>query len=136
MNTLPIEVQQLFDYSIACANSKATFFNNAVHPLWRISGGGLPGGFQYDVTHSYGYVARVSGDYFQWGYTKPGDVNQIYNMGINKNTKLYVYDPEAKDKLRAGSISDMIGYSQSPNHYSKIFTNTNGTSIKQCFIYQ
>lgn len=130
------DIQLLFDYSIAEANSKASFFNDAVHPLWKISGGGLPGGFQYDVTHSYGYVARVSGNSFQWGYSKPGDINQIYNMEISKNTKLYVYDPDAEDKLTAGSIDDLIGYYQSPNNYSKIFTNTNGTAIKQCFIYK
>ena len=127
----------MFDYSKAEAAGESHFFEGSVNSDYAIVNGAIQGNFMDGFKFSYGYVEQVSGSNIAWGYAKPGARDELYNLSIeSSNTKIVVFDKENKrDKGRAGSISDIVGYNKSSVNYSKIVTISRSAIMSQMFVY-
>lgn len=131
-------IELILDYDKAEADGDARFFENSVSSDYKIENGAIKGNFMNGFKITYGYVARVDGNYLMWGYDKPGDEDELYNVTIQSSqAKIMVVDMENRhDKCQSGSISDIVGYYQSSVNYSKVISIAQNAIIKQMFVYK
>ncbi|MDY3030492.1 MAG: hypothetical protein SOS24_01875 [Clostridia bacterium] len=84
---------------------------------------------------SHGYVSQTEGNLIQWGYAKPGDRDEIYNLSLDSSkAKILVFDREEK-KGRTGTASDIVGYYKAASGFSKIITLSESAIISQIIVY-
>lgn len=127
-------IQMVFDYSVAEQDGENDFFTNAIKS-YRIENGIVPGNFFEGFKMSYGYVSQTDGNLIQWGYAKPGDRDEIYNLSLDSSkAKILVFDREEK-KGRAGTASDIVGYYKAASGFSKIITLSESAIISQIIVY-
>ena len=131
-------IELILDYSQAKADGDAHFFDNALNPSYKAKNGVAVGNFFDGFKMSYGYASRTSGNLVQWGYDKPGDANEIYNVTFDSNkAKIIVYDEDDKeDPCKLGSIKDIVGYYSSSGDYSKLICVSRSAIITNMVVYK
>ncbi len=131
-------MHRVLDYERAVADGNSDFFDNALKNEYKAANGTPYGNFFTGFKFSYGYVALVEGNVLQWGYDKPGDRNEIYDVTASSSkAKILVFDDEKlDDKLRSGTISDIVGFYQSAGGFSKIVSISRAGIIEQLIVYK
>lgn len=131
-------MELVFDYSKAKEGGNFGFFDNSMKSNYRIVNGVVPGNFFDGFKMSYGYVSRTSGKTLQWGYAKPGDCDETYNVTIDSSSvKILIFDEKNKqDKARRGTIDDIVGFYQSAGDFSKIVALSRSAVISQMIVYR
>ena len=128
----------VFDYSKAKESGNYNFFDTALNPGYKVVNGVPVGNFFDGFKMSYGYVSRTEGNLVQWGYEKPGDADEIYNVTFDSNkAKILIYDDENRtDPCRIGTVKDIVGYYSSAADFSKIVALSRSAIISQMVVYK
>lgn len=132
-------VDLVLDYSQAKQDGDYKFFDSALNPGYKAVNGVLEVGNFFDgFKMSYGYVARTSGNLIQWGYDKPGDANEIYNVTFDSSkAKILIYDEENRENpCRLGTVNDIIGYYTSSVDFSKLVAVSRSAIITNMVVYK
>lgn len=131
-------IQLVLDYSKAKEDGNDRFFENSLNPAYKAVNGVAVGNFFDGFKMSYGYVARTSGNLIQWGYEKPGDADEVYNVTFDSNkAKILIYDEEdLNDPCKLGTVNDIIGYYMSSEDYSKLVAVSRSAIITNMVVYK
>jgi len=131
-------IQLILDYSKAKEDGNDKFFVNALNPGYKAVNNVAVGNFFDGFKMSYGYVARTSGNLIQWGYEKPGDANEVYNVTFDSNkAKILIYDEEDfDDPCKLGTVNDIVGYYTSNENYSKLVAVSRSAIITNMVIFK
>lgn len=135
-------IQRVLDYERARADENQygndQFFTNSLYDSFKGVENTKEDNFFDGFKMSYGYVARTSGNLIQWGYEKPGDADELYNVSFDSNkAKVLIYDEEdLEDPCKLGTVNDIIGYYTSNEDCSKLIAVSKSAIITNMVVFK
>lgn len=79
-----------------------------------------------------GYVTNVKGNIISVGYTSPTVTDEIFDCS---STPILVVDETKEDKIKTGTVADIVSNAESSTEYSKIAIQTMQLSQKMIVVY-
>jgi len=133
-----MSIQLILDYSKAKEDGNMNFFDNSLNPGYKVVNGVPVGNFFDGFKISYGYASRTEGNLVQWGYEKPGDADEIYNVTFDSSKAvILIYDENDKeDPCKKGTIKDIVGYYTSSEDFSKLISISRSAIISNMVVYK